>query len=260
MTFSFEGKRALITGGSHGIGLAIAQELARGGAELALLGRSLERLNLARDILAPTHEDPILIEADALDKAALQSSVHELLNLWPGVDILVNNVGGGGRWGSEDILSTRDSVWEEVYQKNAGAAIQLTRLVLPHMIAMNWGRVVSITSIFGEFSGGRPWFNIAKGSQRILMKNLAGNKELVRSGITFNSVAPGAIFIEETGWDDLKTQSPDEFNSFADSLPLGRLGRPEEVAHVVAFLCSDEASLVNGASVIVDGGETALLS
>lgn len=260
MTQPLSGKRALITGGSHGIGLAIARKLSAGGAELALLGRNRARLEAAAQLIPAGNDSPILLQADVLDKKSISEAIGDLLQVWPGVDILINNVGGGGRWGSDDLISTNETIWDEVYQKNAGATIQFTRLLLPYMKKNSWGRVVTITSIYGEFSGGRPWFNLAKVAQKILMKNLAGNKDFARHGITFNSVAPGAIYIEDTGWDTLKRESPEQFQAFSDSLPLGRLGTPQEVASVVAFICSEEASLLNGASIVVDGGETALLN
>ena len=168
----------------------------------------------------------------------------------------MNNVGGGGRWGDERMLETDPTVWDEVFQKNSGSTTQLTRLALPNMVQQGWGRVVTITSIYAERAGGRAWFNIAKVAQKVLMQNLAKHVEFARRGITFNSVAPGATFIPETGWDELRVSDPDRFKAFCEQLPLGRMGTPVEVAAVVSFLCSDQASLVNGATIVVDGGES----
>ena len=107
-----------------------------------------------------------------------------------------------------------------------------------------WGRVVTITSILGGKDGNaRPWFAMAKAAQTALMKSLATQSYLARDGITFNSVAPGLIDVGKPGLGN-------------EELPLGRMGTPEEVANVVAFLCSDGASLVNGANIIVDGGQS----
>src|SRR5262249_15580356 len=102
-------------------------------------------------------------------------------------DILINNVGGGGRWGNEDIANTGAEVWEEVYQKNAGVAVELVRRCLPHMRQRKWGRVVTITSILGGKEGnGRPWFVMAKAAQTALMKSLASQSYLAQDGLTFN--------------------------------------------------------------------------
>ena len=136
-------------------------------------------------------------------------------------------------------------MWTDVYNKNAMAAMRFTKLVIPFMRKQKWGRVVTISSIYGKEGGGRPWFNMAKSAEISLMKSLSMDKRLVRDGITFNTVCPGHISVEG------KT---DEDN--VEDFPLGRMGSPEEVANVVAFLCSEKTSLVNGACVVVDGGES----
>jgi len=127
------------------------------------------------------------------------------------------------------------------------------------MVKKNWGRVVTVTSIYGNYIGGRPWFNISKVAQNILMKNLAKQKEFTRKGITFNSVAPGAVMIPDTGWAELKEINKAEYDEFIETLPLGRMGSPEEIANLIIFLTSEKASLINGASIVVDGGESAFL-
>lgn len=250
-------KRALVTGGSHGIGLAIAKKFASQGTDVAIISRDKGRLDLARGQIADFGVRTLALRADATLPEQIDSAWAEIADLWGGVDILINNVGGGGRWGTDSILTTKADVWSDIYQKNTGVAIQLTKAALPYMIEKKWGRIVAISSIYAEISGGRPWFNLAKVAQKTLMKNLAGQAELARAGITFNSVAPGAIYIPQTGWDELERTDPSGFKKFMDSLPLGRLGTPDEVAEVVSFLCSEQASLVSGASIVVDGGETA---
>lgn len=170
-------------------------------------------------------------------------TLERLMDEVPPIDILINNAGGGGRWGSDSIEETPFDTWREVMQKNAMAAAYLTQRALPGMRERKWGRVVTITSIFGGKDGNaRPWFVMAKAAQTALMKSLATQSYLARDGITFNSVAPGEIDVG-------KPPSGAE-------LPLGRMGTPEEVANVVAFLCSDAASLVNGANIVVDGGQS----
>jgi len=129
--------------------------------------------------------------------------------------------------------------------------------VLPLMRQQKWGRVVTITSIFGREAGGRPWFTMAKAAQGALMKTLAKKSSLAQDGITFNSVAPGAIMIPHTGWEKTAQENPQELEDFIRrQLPLGRFGTPDEVANVVAFICSQQAALLNGASIPVDGGQS----
>ena len=256
MSGSLAGKRALVTGGTHGIGFAVASELASQGADVAVLSRSDNRLAKASSELRRFGREVLPIKADALESLELQAAWSQVQREWAGVDILVNNVGGGGRWGNSSILDTDDGVWGEVYQKNVGATIQLTRCALPFMLEQKWGRVVAITSVYAQISAGKPWFNVAKVAQRTLVQNLARTKEFARSGITFNSVAPGAIYIPDTGWAALKSDAPNEYKLFEESLPFGRLGLPEEVAKVVGFICTPSAAYLNGSTIVVDGGES----
>jgi 3-oxoacyl-[acyl-carrier protein] reductase len=255
--YELDGRRALVTGGSHGIGLAIALALAQQRCHVAICSRSVERLGEAYRMLTRLGIDVLTIVADVLDPAAIETVTSETERAWGGVDILVNNVGGGGRWGSACIEETPLSVWHEVHQKNAGAAAAFVRWAIPSMRRKKWGRVVSIASIFGKQGGGRPWFTATKAAQIAAMKSLAMTPYLARDGITFNSVAPGSIMIPDTGWAAERDRDP---AAFAERLnrefPLGRLGTPEEVAAVVLFLCSQQASLVNGACIVVDGGES----
>jgi 3-oxoacyl-[acyl-carrier protein] reductase len=150
-----------------------------------------------------------------------------------------------------------DDVWRDVWDKNATAAVRFTRRALPLMRAAGWGRVVTIASIHGVEGGGRPWFAMAKSAEIAFMKALALRPDLARAGITFNTIAPGSIMIPDTGWAREAAADPGGFAArVAHDLPLGRLGTPEEVASVVAFVCSAAASLVNGATLVVDGGES----
>ena len=125
------------------------------------------------------------------------------------------------------------------------------------MVKKKWGRIVTISSIVVKQAESRPWYVLAKSSEIALMKTLSRSKELVRSNITFNTVSPGAIRIPNTGWDEEEKKDPVGFSKMLDEkFPLGRLGTPEEVAHVVEFLCSEHATLVNGSNIVVDGGES----
>lgn len=230
-------RKALVTGGSKGIGLAIALALEEAGHDVMVVSRT-----------PPKEGDLRWLECD-LERLVggpgpfLTSTMNTIEG---GYDILVNNMGGGGRWGGP-YLGTRtgEAVYDRVYLKNAGIAADMTRRCVPHMVKAGWGRVVTIASIHGKEAGGRPWFNMAKAAEIALMKSLAQDKTLVRRGITFNTVAPGHISV---------AGKPDEED--LEALPLGRMGKPVEVAAVVAFLCSERASLVNGACIAVDGGES----
>jgi len=252
-----KGKYALVTGGSHGIGLAIAQSLASEGCHVAICSRNSERLKEAETLLSVFGVQVLAFQADALHDSDILKVMDAIESRWGQLHILVNNVGGGGRWGKESIEETPIETWREVYQKNAGAATLFVQRAIPMMRKQKWGRVVTITSMYGKEGGGRPWFAMAKSAEVALTKSLSLTPYLVRDGITFNSIAPGGIYIPGTGFEDEKRRDPQAFQVMIDrEYPLGRMGKPEEVAAVVTFLCSEAAALVNGAQIVADGGQT----
>lgn len=255
--YKLSGKNALVTGGSHGIGLATALALARLGCNVAICSRSVDRLHSAEALIRAHGVKVLAVQADALDPSSCDEAMQQIEVLWGGCDLLINNVGGGGRWGG-DIVQTADmSIWADVYQKNAGAAIQFTMWAIPYMMKKGWGRVITVTSMYGKEGGGRPWFNMAKAAEVSLMKSLSLMPYLVRSGITFNTVAPGGIYINGTGAEEEMKNNPVAFKQNINSnYPLGRMGTPEEVSNVICFLGSELSSLVNGAQITVDGGQT----
>lgn len=232
MDLNLKNKFAIVTGNSRGIGKAITDLLREEGCEVPDISRST-----GYDLMT-------------------EEGVNKLLKDYPKCDILVNSVGGGGRWGKEIFEETELNVWEDVFQKNAGIAVILTMNYLSYMTENNWGRVVTVSSIFGYEAGGKPWFNIAKAAQISLMKTLSKESRYVTRNITFNTIAPGFIMIENTGWEKMKNEEPEKFKEIIKQLPMQRLGTVQEIANAVVFLCSDRASLVNGACINVDGAQS----
>ncbi len=258
MNFNLADKYALVTGGSHGIGLAIALSLAEEGCNVAICARNKPRLKEAEDLIKGKGVKTLAFSADVMEAESIDGVMDTIETRWAKLHILINNVGGGGRWGSEDIEGTLEEVWWEVYTKNAMAAVRFTVRALPLMSEQKWGRIVTIGSTRGFEAGfkSRPWFTMAKSAEIALMKTMARKPEYAKRHITFNTVAPGAVMIPDTGWATHSKENPKAFKEFKGTLPLGRLGTPEEVASVVTFLCSEQASLVNGACITVDGGES----
>ncbi|HEY59170.1 MAG TPA: SDR family oxidoreductase [Anaerolineae bacterium] len=257
MDLGIKNKVVLITGGSHGIGAATALKFAQEGCKVAICARDQGKIEKVIAQLKSFDIDALGVSADVFEKKTPEKVVKKTIREFGTVHILINNVGGGGRWGGKSILDTEDRVWQEVFHKNAMAAIQFTREVLPFMIAQQWGRIVTVSSIYGKEGGGKPWFNLAKSAEISLMKTLSMDPKFGRKNITFNSVAPGAIMIPDTGWEKEKEKDPEKFHKYIDEqFPLGRMGSADEVASVINFLCSECASLVNGACISIDGGES----
>lgn len=257
MNLGIQDKVALVTGGTRGIGLATARALASEGCRVAICARDEHRVAQTVHDLSVQGVAALGVSADVLSAADIERVMNTVIDCWGTIHILVNNVGGGGRWGSPIVEETSEDVWVDVYNKNAMAAIRFTKLAIPYMRKQRWGRVVTIASILGCEGGGRPWFNMAKSAEVSLMKTLAMTSYLVRDGITFNTVAPGSIMVPDTGWEEESKKYPKEFGEKLDrDFPLGRLGTPEEVASAIVFACSENARLLNGAAIVVDGGES----
>jgi len=252
MDLGLRGKHALVTGGSHGIGLATARRLVAEGCHVWVLSR--KPFVWGKFLLTDDSGSVDFVGCDVLQPQQIEEAMQIIEQRGP-LHILINNVGGGGRWGTEQPEEADTDVWADVYTKNAGAAIKFTMLALPMMRRQRWGRVVTVASMHGREGGGRPWFAMAKSAEIALMKSLAGMKDLARANITFNSVAPGPIMIPDTGWAKMEREQPEAFKDYVDKLPLGRLGMPIEIANIITFLCSERASLINGACIAIDGGQ-----
>jgi len=168
-----------------------------------------------------------------------------------GLDILVHNAGGGGGAG----LEAPDRDFQQVFELNALAGLRAARAAVPLMRRRGHGRIVFIASVYGRESGGRPGYNLAKAAEISLAKSLS--RELARDNILVNSVAPGSLMFAGSSWERRQQVDPEGIAAFVKSeLPLSRFGKPEEVAAVVTFLASDQASLVTGACWTVDGGQS----
>jgi 3-oxoacyl-[acyl-carrier protein] reductase len=250
MNLELIGKKALVTGGSHGIGEAIIYSLLHEGCSVIFIGKTKEHVDSVLKNLSNYPPSRIMgFTHDITDIEILIKELTKIVEAWGAINILINNVGGGGRSGCEPPDETTEDIWNQVYQKNVITAVGLINTVLPFMVENKWGRIVTIASVYGKEAGGRPWFTAAKAAQIALMKTYSKYHQYITKGITFNTVAPGYIDVR---YDPL--QPVMEYIDNKSLIPIRRMGNPCEVADLVTFLCSPKASYINGACIAVDGG------
>jgi 3-oxoacyl-[acyl-carrier protein] reductase len=242
---SLEGKTALVTGASQGIGRACALELAKAGAHLALAARNESKLaEVAAEITAAGGTAQTFV-IDMADEESIKAGAKAALAAFGTIDILVNNAGI-----TKDtlLLRMKRADWDSVLSTNLTGIYVLTQALVSSMMKARWGRIINMTSIVGE-TGQAGQANYAASKAGLIGFTLAMAREVASRSVTVNAVAPGYVETAMTAVLDEKQRQ-----SFLAHIPLGRSGTEEEVAHAVAFLASPQASYITGHVLDVNGG------
>lgn len=254
MDLGIEGKTALVTGGSRGLGKHCALSLAREGVNVAICGRTQATMDGTVSELRALGVDSTGVVADVSEVSGIESLHQQVVDDLGPLDILVNNVGGSRN--RDDILEVSLEDFKATFDLNLFGGFQLMKLALPHMKDRQWGRIINIASIWGREHGGAISYMSAKAA--LIGATKHAGLTLAPHGILVNSIAPGSIAHEGGSWERFQNENPPEVVSdFIDqNLPMGKFGWPEPVGDVVAFLASERASLITGSCIVVDGGQS----
>jgi 3-oxoacyl-[acyl-carrier protein] reductase len=242
---TLSGRIALVTGASQGIGRAVALELARRGAPVALAARNVEKLTAVEAEIVAARGTAKAFALDVSSEESIKAGAKEVIAHFGKIEILVNNAGI-----TRDILAMRmkRADWDDVLTTNLTGAFLLTQALMMQMVKNRWGRIINITSVVGETGqAGQANYAASKAGLIGLTKSLA--RELASRTITVNAVAPGYI---ETAMTAILTD--DQKTAMTQFIPLGRVGTDMDIAHAVAFLASEEAGYITGHTLDVNGG------
>lgn len=246
-------KVAVVTGSSRGIGSYIAERLVEEGCRVVICARGADALRRTEERLSEKGE-VFAVETDLTKEGEPRRLIESAVEQYGRMDVLVNNVGGNRRKAFEE---TTDEDWEAVLDLNFNSHVRCSRAAIPHLRSAGGGAILFISSIFGREAGGPGLsiYNTTKSALISVAKIMA--LELAEDGIRVNSLAPGSIRFPGGSWDRRVKEQPEKMKKFVEAnLPIGRFGTAEEVADVAAFLVSERASLITGACLNADGGQS----
>jgi 3-oxoacyl-[acyl-carrier protein] reductase len=243
---SLTGRNAIVTGAARGLGEAIARALAEQGARVLLADLNAEGACATAAAIDPRGERAVAVEVDVRDRDSIQRAFDGAVRRFGRVDILVNNA---ARTISRSIWEIEADEWDDVLAVNLRGVLFGCQIAGPHMREQGFGRIVNLASLAGQQGGVVAGAHYAASKAGIVVLTKIAARELAPYAVTVNAVAPAAI-----AGPIMDALPPERVEELARSIPVGRVGRPEEVGALVAFLASDEAGYITGATLDVNGG------
>ncbi len=248
--FSLQGKTILITGASRGLGSVCARAFAGQGAKLVLMARSKEALEEVRASCSRA-ADHLAVAVDLTDDSALEKGVQEAMAFLGRIDVVLH-VAGGGLGLREPLIGSDDLL--KLFSLNVAVAAEINRLVAPSMIERGSGNLVHVASVAATEAVASVGYNTVKAALAAYVRSLGNH--LAAHGIVVTGILPGGFNAPGNSWQRLKVNKPEVVDRFiAERLPRGRLADAEELVPLIAFLCSDAASMMGGCLVPIDAGE-----
>jgi dehydrogenase/reductase SDR family protein 4 len=248
--FRLDGRRALVTGASRGIGRAVALGLAEAGADVVLVSRKEADLRAVAPEIERTGRRSMVVPAHVGKASDIQSLVNRVNTTWGGIDILVNNAGTNPAMGP--LTTLEEPAWDKTFEVNLKGPYLLAKAVAPGMTQRGWGRIINMSSVGGiNPSPVLSVYGITKAGLNAMTKVLAA--ELGRSGVTVNAIAPGLI---DTRFSAALTGDTAILSHTLENTALGRIGQPEDIVGMAVYLASDAAAFVTGQILVIDGGRT----
>jgi NAD(P)-dependent dehydrogenase (short-subunit alcohol dehydrogenase family) len=245
-----KGKVCIVTGASRGLGRAIAIALAEAGGDVAAVARSEKSINETADMVKRHGRRALAVPCDVHDSTSITAMVERVLTEFGHIDVLINNAGGGDL---KPLIDTSEEQWLRILDLNVNATFRMCKAVGPHMIKRHQGRIINMSSMYGVV-GERNLTAYCASKGAIIQLTRALALEWAEHNITVNALAPGYMYTERTSrvFDNSEMKA-----ALMQRVPIGRIGRPEELGPLVIYLASDASDFMTGSILTIDGGQTA---